>query len=97
VGSRRSRPGQVTAAGLFTLAQDCQHVIVLRLARIALGGRAGEREVGRMIVEKVATAVAANAAAASAILRRPDRAADEGFSAYRTAVTANLRRLGRSQ
>jgi len=67
--------------------------MALRLVKIALGGRAGEREVGRMIVEKVAVAAAAHAAAASAMLGRPDRVVDEAFKTYRSAVTANLRRL----
>ena len=67
--------------------------MALRLAKIAMGGLAGEREARRMIMEKVATAAAANAAAASAILLGPDRAAEEMFITYRSAVRANRRRL----
>jgi hypothetical protein len=71
------------------LGLEAQEVIWLRSLRIAGGGKAGEREIARMVGEKVvaaaqATVSAASGADAASILRT-----------YRSKVRANRRRLSR--
>ena len=72
----------VAAAGM-----EAQHVMALRLAKLAKGGPAAEREAHKMVTEKIAAhteaalALAAGGSPAS-IVRR-----------YRSIVRANNRRL----
>jgi hypothetical protein len=80
----------------FAFALACQHVIALRMARIAFGGRDAQREATRMVTEKAAAAVRAQLAAARVIATRgPASAAAAAAAVYRNAVQANGRRLRR--
>lgn len=78
------------------LAAEAQGVIALRLARLARGGRHAEAEAARMILEKGAAFVAANAALAAALpIGGAALAADIVIATYRKSVQANHRRLSR--
>jgi len=78
------------------LAAEAQGVIALRLARLARGGRHAEAEAARMIIEKGAAFLAANAAAAAALpVGGVVLAADTVMATYRRWVHANHRRLSR--
>jgi hypothetical protein len=70
---------------------EAQRVIALRLAKLAAGGPAADREARRMVTEKVAASAEATATLAmggspEAVLHR-----------YRTIMRANQRRLSRSR
>ena len=72
------------------LCMETQHVIGLRLMKIAAGGAPAQAEATRMITEKVsafaeAAATLAMGGSPQTIVRR-----------YRTHVKANVRRLSRS-
>lgn len=77
------------------LAMDAQAVIALRLARLATGGPAGQRELRRMWTEKLAAAVEAQFAMALAAARGPFASLEAGQKPVRRRVRSNLRRLSR--
>ena len=86
-------------AWLFEAAQfgwEVQHVIALRLMRLATGGELAQREAARMVCEKAAAVPIAQAAATAALAtgRKPARAA---VKSYRGAVLRNRRRLSRKR
>ncbi|HEY2007627.1 MAG TPA: hypothetical protein VGH23_01465 [Rhizomicrobium sp.] len=66
---------------------EAQHVIGLRLAKLARGGVAAEVESRRMVTEKLAAA--AEAATALAMGKSPNAIVRR----YRTIIRANKRRL----
>jgi hypothetical protein len=85
---------QATRFGL-----DVQSVIALRLMRIAAGGALGFREVNRMVMEKTASALQAQTAAATALAfgGGPKKAAKRATGVYRRAVMRNRNRLVRAK
>lgn len=76
---------------------EANAVIALRLMRLAAGGALAQREAQRMMTEKVAAGLAAQTAAATALIagRGPGRAAKAAERVYRRKVKANRRRLTR--
>ena len=78
------------------LALDCQHVVAMRMARIAGGGRIARREANRMIAEKTIAAATAQFAAAMAFpFGGFPAAASEVGKTYQRAIRANRTRLSR--
>jgi hypothetical protein len=90
-------PWLALSAQAAFLGWEAQRVIALRLIRIAAGGADGRAELQRMVAEKVAAGVEAQAAvAASAIEGGTSRhAAKKVLGVYRKRVRANRRRLSR--
>jgi len=74
---------------LSMLGVEAQQVIWLRSMKIAMGGRAGEREARRMVAEKVAAAGEAGFQLAAG------RSMNAVVKGYRKKVHANRRRLSR--
>jgi hypothetical protein len=81
-------------AGRFGM--DVQHVLALRMLRLASGGPLATREASRMVTEKIAAFGQAQTAALSALGAGfgPERAAAQIYGPYRRTVRANRRRLG---
>lgn len=81
------------------LAFESQHVIGMRMMRLAGGGSTAQREMQRMVVEKTAAMWKAQGIAASAMLAgsSADVAGDRVLRSYSTAVRANRRRLTRNR
>lgn len=77
-------------------AADSQHVISLRMMRLAAGGPLAATEASRMVTEKVAALGEAQGRFVAAMIggRGVERAAARAFTPYRRAVRANRRRLG---
>jgi geranylgeranyl pyrophosphate synthase len=82
---------------LARLAIEAQHVVALRMMRLAGGGALAHREARRMITEKSAALVAAQLAAAAALAggRGPRIAAVRALRPYKRAVSRNRQRLSR--
>ncbi len=74
---------------LYMLGLEAQQVVWLRSMKLAMGGKAGEREAMRMVSEKVA---AAGEAGLDLAMGRSMRTVVGG---YRKKVRANRRRLAR--
>lgn len=74
---------------LSMLGIESQHVIWLRSMKIAMGGKAGEREARRMVTEKTTAAGEAGLALATG------KSINSVVSGYRKKVRANRRRLSR--
>ena len=83
----------------WDLGLEAQRVIAMRLARIAVGGAAADKECRRMVSEKFAAAAAARVAAAAAISsgKGIDTAAALALGPIKRAVSANHRRLSRAK
>jgi hypothetical protein len=80
------------------LGFEAHQVVAMRLAMLALGGAAAEREARQMISEKAGAFLDANLAAAAAVLTgRPERASSAALAVYSRRVSANRRRLSRSE
>lgn len=81
------------------LAWEAQNVIALRLMRLGLGGSRGQSEAQRMMSEKVAALVEAQASAAAAAMtgQNSHRIAKKVIGVYRKRVRRNRRRLARSR
>lgn len=78
------------------LALDAQHVIALRMAKLALGGPAAKREAAKMIAEKAkAVADSQHLVLSAAVRGQGDRAAERVIGLYQRRVSANKRRLGK--
>jgi hypothetical protein len=75
------------SSDLAFAGMDAQRVIGLRLAKLAKGGPAAQRESRRMVVEKIAASTEAFAALASG------RSPDSILRRYRTIMRANEKRL----
>ena len=82
---------------LARLGMEAQQVIALRMLRLAAGGALAQREAERMIAEKSAALMAAQIAAAAALIggRGPRAAALHGLRPYKRAVSRNRQRLSR--
>jgi hypothetical protein len=89
---RPSWPGlsfDIWRAGL-----EAQQVIALRLAKLARGGAAATAETNRMVSEKMAAAVEAQRAAATALLTgRAAQIPTRTVALYRRKMRANRKRL----
>jgi hypothetical protein len=79
------------------LGVEAQSVIALRMMRLAAGGAAAQNEARRMITDKVAAGLEAQAAVASGIARgRKDTiVAGKVLRVVKKRVRANKRRLSR--
>lgn len=79
----------------FQLGIEAQSVVTLRMLRLASGGARAEAEAGRMVSEKVVTAVEAQAVAAAAALagHKDHVIAGKALKVWRKRVRANKRRL----
>ena len=84
-----------TAFELARLGLDAWNVIGLRTLRLGAGGRAASLEAQRMLVEKTATMLGAQAAIAMALTSgsSPHATARKVIARYRRRVTTNRRRL----
>jgi hypothetical protein len=76
-------------------AIEAQQVMALRLMRLAPGGVTAATEMQRMVTEKAAACIAAQAAASDALMagRSLTAAARSAAVPYRSRVRANRRRL----
>jgi hypothetical protein len=88
-----------TAFDLARLGFDAWMVIGLRTLRLGAGGRAASVEAQRMMVEKTATILEAQAAIAMALMSgsTPRATARKVIARYRRRVTANRSRLMRKR
>ena len=77
------------SSDLMQAGFEAQHVIALRLVRLAQGGRAAETESRLMVTEKMAAAAEASAALACG------KSPQSVVKRYRTIMRANQRRLSR--
>jgi hypothetical protein len=95
VASKPSNPWQ-SCFEAWSFALDCQEVMMRRLSRLARGDAEAFGEAQRMFSEKATTATLAVFKAASAWPAGGDAAAMAAVtSTYRSAVSANKRRLRR--
>ena len=80
------------------LGWETQSVIALRLMRLAAQGPGNQTEARRMVTEKVAALVEAQAAAAAATIKggQSHRVAKKVLGVYKKRVRANKRRLTRT-
>jgi hypothetical protein len=76
---------------------DAQNVIFLRMMRLSAGGARGQSEARRMVSEKIAASVEAQAAAVSGIIagRKEVVVAGRVIRGLQKRVGANKRRLSR--
>lgn len=79
------------------MALEAQQVIALRMMRLAEGGPNAALETQRMIGEKVLALWSAQSAAGWAALRGPATAGPKALAPFKSAVSANRRRLTRSR
>lgn len=76
------------------LAMEAQHVVALRMMKLAAGGPGAEAEARQMFEEKVAAATTATSMMAAASFRgRPDHGAEDVVRMLRRKVRANRKRL----
>lgn len=75
---------------------DIQHVVTLRMMRLASGGPLAETEAKRMVAEKVAAFGEAQGILMSALMTGSsfEAAAKRAYAPYRRTVRANRSRLG---
>jgi hypothetical protein len=90
-------PWLALSAQTALLGWEAQRVIALRLMRIAGGGARGQAEAQRMVTEKLAAAVEAQAVLASSAIEggSSHRAGKKMLDVYGKRVRANRRRLSR--
>lgn len=83
--------------GLARLGWDMQAVMALRMMRMAGGGARAQSEAGRMVTEKMAALVEAQAAAATEAMKGGSsrQAANRVLRVYKRRVRRNRRRLTR--
>jgi hypothetical protein len=79
------------------LGLEAQHVIALRLIRLAAGGALAESEAGRMIAEKVEAVGEAQVAAAIAAMKggNSNQVAKKALGVYKKRIRGNRRRLSK--
>ena len=90
-------PWMAFAAQAAAVGWEAQTVIALRLMRVAAGGARGQAEAQRMVTEKIAAAVEAQAAAVAGAIEGRGGAgtAKKALGVYKKRVRANRRRLSR--
>lgn len=93
---RRKQPSWLRLSFDFWRAGfEAQQVIALRLAKLAGGGAAAGDEMNRMVSEKMAAALEAQEAAATALLTgHPAQIPSRTLALYRRKMRANRSRLG---
>jgi hypothetical protein len=76
---------------------DAQNVIFLRMLRLSAGGARGQSEARRMVSEKIAASVEAQATAVSGMItgRKDTVVAGQVLRGLQKRVRANKRRLSR--
>lgn len=81
----------------FQLGLEAQSVIALRMIRLASGDARGQAELNRMVIEKFAAIVEAQAAATTALMNghKDHVVARRALTVYRKRVRENKRRLSR--
>jgi hypothetical protein len=79
------------------LGLEAQHVIALRLMRLAAGGALAESEASRMVAEKIEALGEAQAAAAIAAMKggNSSQVAKKALGVYRKRIRGNRRRLSK--
>jgi hypothetical protein len=79
------------------LGVDAQNVIALRMMRLSVGGARGQNEARRMVSEKIAAGVEAQAAAVSGMItgQKGTVVAGQVLHVLQKRVRANNRRLSR--
>ncbi len=91
---RRRVSGLFFGQQSMLLGMEAQHVIMLRLAKLARGGPGSGPEAVKMVTEKLATAQSAGGIMLQhGLTGRPDLAAGKIMRLYRGKVRANRRRL----
>ncbi|MFZ0609829.1 MAG: hypothetical protein WAM75_19345 [Xanthobacteraceae bacterium] len=90
-------PWLALASQTVLLGLEAQRVMALRMMRLAAGGPRGHAEAQRMVTEKLAAVVEAQAAAVSGAVegRSAQRTGKKVLGVYRKRVRANRRRLAR--
>lgn len=86
------------ASKAMVLGVEAQYVIALRMARLATGGKSAEREVERMVADKLTAIAELNLAAAfgAAAGRDPGQISRDLIRRTSRRVRKNTRRLSRS-
>ena len=81
------------------LGYEAQHVIAMRVAKIAAGGRGVDAECRQMVSEKIAAAVGAQRVATAALAagKSIDAAASLALAPVQQTVRGNRRRLSRAK
>ena len=79
------------------LGLDAQRVVALRMMRLAAGGARGQNEARRMLTEKAAALVEAQATAAAGVMtgHKSHAVAQKIVGVVRKRVRANKQRLSR--
>lgn len=90
-------PWLALSAQAALLGLEAQRVMALRLMRLAAGGARGQAEAGRMMTEKLAALVEAQAAAVAGAIEgnNSHRTARKVLGVYKKRVSGNRRRLTR--
>lgn len=91
--ARRRAPALAAPWRLWALGLESAAVVGLRSLRIAAGGAAAQREMGRMVSEKLLAAMELQAKALTGGLSGD--AMGKSVAHYRCKVRANRKRLGR--
>lgn len=95
--ARRNRSWLSVGWNAWSLGIEASSVIGLRLAKIAAGGEAGEREARRMVAEKIDAGLELQALALTGGLGwSPSTGAARTIAHYRRKVRANRQRLSRA-
>jgi hypothetical protein len=92
----RERPSWLGLSfDIWRAGLEAQQVIALRLAKLARGGASATAETNRMVSEKLAAAVEAQQAAATALLTgKAAQIPARTVALYRRKIRANRKRLG---
>ena len=79
------------------LGFDAQNVIALRTMRLAAGGASGQNEARRMVIEKIAAGIEAQATTISGIIsgKKDTAVAADFLLVLQNRVRTNKRRLSR--
>jgi len=95
----RKRPSWLRLSfDVWRAGLEAQQVMALRLAKLARGGASATAETNRMVSEKMAAAVEAQQAAATASLTgKAAQIPARTVALYRRKMRANRKRLGSAQ
>jgi hypothetical protein len=95
--AHRRNPWVKVGLDAASLSVEASQVVALRMAKLAAGGPAADREARRMVAEKVEAAAAWQALALTGALGFAAPGIASGtITRYRRKVRANRRRLSRS-
>jgi hypothetical protein len=94
--TRTRNPWMKVGFGAAALGMEASQVIALRMAKLAAGGPAADREASRMVTEKIEAATTLSALAFTGALGlTAPRVATSTITRLRRKVRANRRRLSR--